>query len=153
MGLRFFHDGQFEGRTRKVSVHVDRRPVEPVESSLRDFYARLLSCVTQPEIRDGEWQLLDAAPAWDGNWTWECFVSFAWQQPGSQPLVVVVNYAPNRSQCYLRLPIDEIRGHPVRAQDLMGSVIYERAGDELTSRGLYLDMPRWGFHVFRLETL
>jgi hypothetical protein len=35
----------------------------------------------------------------------------------------------------------------------MGSVIYERAGDELTSRGLYLDMPRWGFHVFRLETL
>jgi hypothetical protein len=153
LGLRFFHDGQFEGRTRKVSVHVERRPVEPVESSLRDFYARLLGCATQSETTDGEWQLLDAAPAWDGNWTWDCFVSFAWQQPSSHPLVVVVNYAPNQSQCHLRLPLDEIRGHTVRAQDLMGSAVYERSGDELTSRGLYLDMPPWGFHVFRLETL
>jgi hypothetical protein len=97
--------------------------------------------------------LLDAAPAWDGNSTWDCLVSFAWQQPGSQPLVVVVNYAPNQSQCYLRLPFDEIRGHAVRAQDLMEPAVYERSGDELTSRGLYLDMPPWGFHVFRLETL
>jgi len=153
LGLRFFHEGQFEGRTRKASVHVERRPAEPVESSLRDFYARLLSCVTQSETRDGEWQLVDAAPAWDGNSTWDCLVSFAWQQPGSQPLVVVVNYAPNQSQCYLRLPFDEIRGHAVRAQDLMEPAVYERSGDELTSRGLYLDMPPWGFHVFRLETL
>jgi hypothetical protein len=124
-----------------------------VESSLRDFYARLLSFVTQPEIKDGEWQLLDAAPAWDGNRTWDCFVSFAWQRPGGQPLVVVVNYAPNHSQCYLWLPFHEIRGHTVRAQDLMGSAIYERGGDELTSQGLYLDMPPWGYHVFRLEAL
>jgi Alpha amylase, catalytic domain len=150
-GLRFFHDGQFEGRTKKVSVHIERRPVEPVESSLRYFYARLLGCVTQSETKDGRWQLLDAAPAWDGNWTWDCFVSFAWQQPGSQPLVVVVNYAPNQSQCYLRLPFDEIRGHTVRAQDLMSPAVYERGGDELASRGLYLDMPPWGYQVFRLD--
>ena len=41
----------------------------------------------------------------------------------------------------------------MRAQDLMEPAVYERSGDELTSRGLYLDMPPWGFHVFRLETL
>jgi hypothetical protein len=152
-GMRFFHDGQFEGRTRKVSIHLQRRPTEPAETSLRDFYARLLSCVHMPETQDGTWRLLDCVEAWKGNWTWDCFVSFAWHTPGSKLLIVVVNYAPNQSQCYLRLRFDEIRGHSVRLQDLLSLAVYERGGDELVSRGLYLDMPPWGYHIFRLDTL
>jgi hypothetical protein len=30
----------------------------------------------------------------------------------------------------------------------MGPARYDRAGDELLARGLYLDMPPWGYHVF-----
>jgi Alpha amylase, catalytic domain len=152
-GLRFFHDGQFEGQTKKVSVHVGRRPIEPVEAGLRDFYARLLNCVHLPETQDGEWSLLNCAPAWDGNWTSECFICFAWQKPKSPPLVVIVNYAPNQGQCYVQLPFDELRGRTVRVQDLMGSAAYERDGNELVHHGLYLDMPEWGYHVFKIETL
>jgi len=150
-GLRFFHDGQFEGRTKKVPVHLGRRPTEPEEPNLHDFYARLLNCVHRTETQDGEWRLLEGAPAWDGNWTWDCFVCFAWYKQGIPPLIVVVNYAPNQSQCYLRLPFDEIRAHFVRARDLMTSLAYERDGGELASRGMFLDLPPWGHHVFRLE--
>lgn len=152
-GIRFFHDGQFEGRTKKLPVHLGRIPVEPVELALRDFYDHLLVCAHQPEVRDGEWQLLDSSPAWDGNWTWHCFICFAWDIAGKLPLIVVTNYAPNQSQCYLQLPFDDLCGHRIHLQDLMGSAIYERDGDELVSRGLYLDMPPWGYHVFKLTTL
>src|SRR4029077_11134496 len=115
-GLRFFHDGQLEGRAKKLSVHVGRRSIEPVGSWLRDFYDRLLNCVHLPQTQDGEWRLLDCAWAWDDNWTSECFVCFAWQKPMCPPLVVMVNYAPNRSQCCVRLPFDELKGRVVRAQ-------------------------------------
>ncbi len=152
-GLRFFHDGQFEGRAKKVSVHLGRRPIEPVNSCLRDFYARLLNCVHLPETQDGEWRLLNCSSAWDGNWTSDCFICFAWQKSEYPPIVVTVNYAPTWSQCYVQLPFDELRGRTVRAQDLMSSVVDERDGDELFHHGLYLDMPKWGFHVFKLETL
>jgi hypothetical protein len=152
-GLRFFHDGQFDGQAKKISVHVSRRPIEPVETGLRDFYARLLNCVHLPETRNEEWRLLDCAAAWDGNRTSDCFICFAWHKTGSPPLVVIVNYAPNRSQCYVQLPFDELRGRTVRAQDLMSSAAYERNGDELVHHGLYVDMPGWGFYVFRIETL
>lgn len=152
-GLRFFHDGQLEGRTKKVTVHLGRRPIEAAEPSLSHFYARLLDSIHRPQTRDGDWQLLDCAPAWDGNWTWDCFICFACQKPGCAPLIAVVNYASHQSQCYLRLPFEEIRGHTVRAQDLMSAAAYERDGSELISHGLYLDMPPWGYHVFRLETL
>ena len=30
----------------------------------------------------------------------------------------------------------------------MGAARYERDGDEPCARGLYLDMPPWGYHVF-----
>jgi len=69
-------------------------------------------------------------------------------EQSNSALVVVVNYS-----CNLQLPFDELRGHKVRARDLMNSVVYERDGTELVSRGMFLDLPPWGYHVFSLETL
>jgi len=149
-GLRFFHDGQFEGRTKKLPVHLGRRPNEPVEQSVHDFYDRLLGCMNRPDFRDGQWQLLDCTPAWEGNWTRDCFISFAWQNPGELPLLIVTNYSANRSQCFLKFPFNGIGGHMVRLEDLLNPIVYERDGDELLSRGLYLDMPAWGYHAFKL---
>ena len=38
-----------------------------------------LTVLRQPVVRDGQWHLLECAPAWDGNWTWDGFIAFAWQ--------------------------------------------------------------------------
>jgi len=149
-GLRFIHQGQMEGFTRRIPVHLNRGPAEPVDPQLREFYDRLLRCVHHPAAQ-GEWQLLDCRTAWDGNWTWDGFICFAWRRPDGQPLLVVVNYAANQAQCYLRLPLEELRGKSVLMQDLMGPNAYERQGDDLLSGGLYLDLPPWGYHVFELR--
>ena len=37
-GLRFFHQGQFEGRTKRISPHLGRGPDEPVNEQLQEFY-------------------------------------------------------------------------------------------------------------------
>jgi glycosidase len=66
-GLRFFHEGQFEGRCVRVSMHLRRRPEEPVDLILQDFYRRLLDCLKRLEVRQGRWQLLEVRPAWDGS--------------------------------------------------------------------------------------
>ena len=34
----------------------------------------------------------------------------------------------------------------------MGSARYDRDGNDLVSRGLYLDLPPWGYHVFEVTT-
>ena len=64
---------------------------------------------------------------------------------------MAVNYAANQSQCYVRLPFSDLAGRTVRLKDLMSSRRYERDGDDLQSRGLYLDMPAWGYHVFEVS--
>ena len=102
----------------------------------------------RPVVRQGSWQLLDCTPAWDGNWTWDCFLAFAWQGPGDERLLVTVNYAPNQTQCYVRLPFTDLGGSRWRLADVIGDAAYEREGDDLQARGLYLDEPAWSAHVF-----
>ncbi len=149
-GLRFFHQGQFEGRKKRISPHLCRAPEEPVDQKLEQFYDRLLSVLRQTAFRQGEWRLVECVPAWEGNWTWDCFLAFAWQGPGGDRLLVAVNYAPNQSQCYVRLPFADLGNGQWRLEDLLGQAIYDREGNDLQARGLYLDVPPWNASVFSL---
>lgn len=147
-GLRFFHQGQLAGRKIRIPVQLCRAPVEPVDREIRGFYEGLLACLRDPTVRDGDWELLECAPAWDGNRTFDCIIGFAWRGASGRRLLIAVNYAANRSQCRVRLPFEEMRGCKVRLQDRMSPAAYDREGEELIERGLYLDLAPWGGHVF-----
>jgi hypothetical protein len=150
-GLRFFHQGQFDGRLKRISPHLGRAPDEPVNESLRRFYARLLEVLRRPVVRDGAWRVLDCAPAWDGNGSNDAFIAFVWEGADSPPLLVAVNYAGHHSQCYVR-GLANLAGCPWRLRDLLSDAACDRDGSELESRGLYLDVPPWHLHVFGLQT-
>jgi hypothetical protein len=147
-GLRFFHQGQLQGRTKRISPHLGRAPDEPINQELAKFYDRLLRVIRRPAVRQGEWQLLECVPAWEGNWTWDCFLAFAWHAPGEDRLLVTVNYAGHQSQCYVRLPFSDLGKSGWQLTDLMGEAIYNRDGDDLLCGGLYLDVPAWQASVF-----
>jgi hypothetical protein len=152
-GLRFFQEGQLTGRKKRISPHLCRRPDEPLNADLAKFYDRLLAVLRLPVVREGGWLLLDCIPAWDGNWTADCFLAFAWQGPGEERLLVAVNFAPNQSQCYVRLPFPDLGGHSWRLQDQMSSAVYDRDGNDLQARGLYLDVEPWQASVFALQKI
>jgi len=51
----------------------------------------------------------------------------------------------------VRVPLQGLGGRSVRFAQLMGSAetaVYDRDRSDLDARGLYLDMPAWGYHVF-----
>lgn len=152
-GLRLFHDGQLEGAEKRVPTHLGRRPEEAVNRDLQIFYARLLRCLKDPAFREGQWQLVECAPAWEGNWTWENFIATWWVGPLGAHRMVVVNYAPHQGQCYVHFPSLELPGRLWRLEDIMGAAVYDRESDRLLSTGLYLDMPAWGYHVFDVNVL
>ena len=41
----------------------------------------------------------------------------------------------------------------MRFDDLMGAARFDRDRHDLDARGLYLDMPAWGYHVFDVTAL
>jgi hypothetical protein len=149
-GLRFFHQGQFQGRKKRISPHLACGPEEPTDKSLEQFYDRLLAVLRHPVVRVGHWQLLECAPAWEGNWTSDCFPAFAWQASSGERLLVTVNYAANQSQCYVRMPFADLGNGHWRLKDLLGDATYDWHGNDLQGRGLYLDERPWSARVFSL---
>jgi hypothetical protein len=94
---------------------------------------------------------IESALAWDGNGTWESFLTFAWTGTDGGQALVTVNYAPHASQGFVQLPFPDLAGQSVRFRDLMSIVVYDCEGSELLSKGVYLNVPEWGYHIFKIE--
>ena len=151
-GLRFFHQGQLEGKRVKVSPHLILGPVEQVNEELKEFYRHLLNLLkNHGALHQGQWQQLQCQPAWESNWTSDCFLCYHWQDEDGESLIVAVNYAPNQSQCYVRLPFDNLAAGTWQFKDQIGQALYEREGTDLSSRGLFLDLAPWQTHVFSMS--
>ena len=154
-GMRLLQDGQLDGRRQRTNPHLRRRAQEPVNPELQDFYRRLLEILRLPQLRNGEWRLLDWRPAWTGNPTCERFVTFWWDPADDaadslSPLLVVVNFGPTQGQCYVQWPTgggDRL----LELRDLMQPLRYEREQADLLRYGLYIDLPPWGYHVFEVR--
>jgi glycosidase len=152
-GLRFFHQGQFEGARVRIPTHLRRGPVEPTDHNIAYFYARLLRLVKDARaFRDGAWSLIDPMPAWSGNWTSDGFIAYAWAREDGSRYLIVVNYAGNQGQCRVRLPFPEFRGKQVRLIDAISTEAYDRDGSDLVDNGLFIDHGPWRFNVFEIET-
>ncbi|KIO49812.1 alpha-amylase family glycosyl hydrolase [Nitrosospira sp. NpAV] len=147
-GLRFFHQGQFEGRKIRIPVHLRRGPAEPVDHTVAEFYTALIECLRDPVFREGNWRLLECCPAWDGNWTSACFIAYSWTGEDGGKRLIAINYSDHQSQCYVVMPWAGLEGQAWQLYDRMGTAIYERNGDGLAAQGLYLDVPAWAYHVF-----
>jgi hypothetical protein len=146
-GMRFFHDGQLEGRLVRTNLHLGRRVVEPVNTQLQTFYAALLEVLKRPEVREGSWRLLQCRPTGGGNYIAPKVLAFAWEQ-GPRRLLVAVNYGPLAGWCNIDVPLSELRGKTRRLRDLLGPASYDRNGDDLVQNGLNLELPAWACHVF-----
>ena len=148
-GLRFFLDGQLEGRRVHVSPHLVRAPDEPVDERLARYYADLLAVLRDPTIRDGEWTLLECVPASDGDETWRDCIAWSWASSDGR-WIVALNLSDHPSRCFVRLTGADFHAADVRLEDRMAGVVYERSGDDLAERGLYVERPAWGYHVLAL---
>jgi glycosidase len=148
-GLRFFHQGQFEGKKKRISPHLGRGPKEPVNKELQAFYESVLKALAHPIFKNVNWTLVPAEPAWEGNGSHENYICFTWEANDKKALVVV-NYSADQSQCYLRLPFKNLRDRTWLLKDLLSTVVYEREGNNLEANGLYLDEGAWKFNVFTI---
>lgn len=150
-GMRFFHQGELEGKTKRISPHLVRGPKEETDTNLQRFYTVLLDLLRRPIFREGKWRLVEPIPAWMGNDSWDDFIAFTWDGTDGERILVVVNYANNPGQCYLRMPFMDIAGKQWRLEDVTGGYTYDRDGNELYTKGLYLDVQPWQYHVFEMK--
>lgn len=146
MGARLFHDGQFEGRRVKLPVFLARRPPEPPDAGLTEFYRRLLSALRLAPVRAGEWRSC-ACSGWPDNASFENLVAWSWRLDGSWVLVVV-NLSGSPAQGRVHPPWSDLGGRSWRLVDMLSGDEYHRDGSEMQTTGMFVDLPAWGAHLF-----
>ena len=144
-GARLVHEGQLEGRRVHLPVFLARRPDEPVDEELREFYGRLLPAAGA--LGDLDWQLAETG-GWPGVESWRSLV--AWGRRGDEPAALVVaNLSGERAAGRVSLPWDDLRGRAWALADPTTDERYERSGDDLRD-GLYVELGPWQWHLFHL---
>jgi hypothetical protein len=146
-GATLWHEGQFEGRRVRLPVFLARGPREPVDEELRGFHDRLLPAAAT--VRRGEWRQSDPA-GWPDNDTYRALLAWSWTHEDVRHLIVI-NYSDRPAQARVPLPWDDLRGREHRLTDLLTAQTYDRDGDELTERGLFVALEAWDCHVLSLS--
>ncbi len=149
-GLRFFHDGQLDGKQVKMPVQLVREPDEAADPEIRTFYERLLKINSAPVFRSGRWQMERVSPASKGDNSFENLLAWSWIDDGD-PGLVVVNYSGSPARGWLTSPPQPCAEGRVLYQDELNDRSYIRERSELNDRGLYVALEAWGAHVFRIS--
>lgn len=146
-GAHLMHQGQMEGLSKKLPIQLIRMPKEEINRELFLFYEKLLLNLKTMSYARSQWALREIFPAWEGNPTFRNLFVFS----RAHLYLAVINYSPAQSQCYVHLDLEGLKTKNALFKDLLGSVEYERSIDEIGSRGFYLDMSAYSFHLFRIS--
>ena len=76
-GARLLHEGQFEGLKVRLPVFLARRPAEPVDQDLADFYENLLKETSRDLFRNGDWRLCERS-GWPDNQSCQNILTWCW---------------------------------------------------------------------------
>lgn len=145
-GLRFYHDGQFEGKKIKLPVQLGREPEEQPNAGLKNFYNKLLTIVSHEIFNKGKWTLLEPEPSLDSNTTFINILAWTWSFKDEKRLVVV-NYSETISTCRIKL---DVRGYQedFSIKDLLNDQSYMRSAEEVYNSGLYIELKSFQSHIF-----
>jgi len=146
-GSKLFHEGQFEGRKVRLPVFLSRRPDEPIDRALVEFYEVLLTAVDRSVFREGRWSLCERR-GWPDNASFQNLVTWNWVKDDERYLIVV-NLSDGPAQAKVRVPWRDAGGTKWNLIDLSSGANYERDGDEMLSPGIYVELSPWGYHFFQ----
>lgn len=150
-GMRFIHEGQTAGWRIQTPVQLARRQLETTDRQIEQLYQLLFSTLAKTSIGRGQFVLLEPRAAWEGNATSLWMLVLQWQSSADIFHLAIVNFAPHRSQCFVSPAIENVAAHDWTMRDLLGDEIYERGGEELQARGLYLDVPAFATQLFHFS--
>jgi hypothetical protein len=150
-GMKFYYDGQFEGKKIKLPVQLGREPEEKFSNTVFKYYEKLLKITKEDIFIKGKWELLEPITAGNGNLNYQNFLAWQWSY-NNQRALVIINYSELTSQC--RLKIDTIsKKDMIRMQDQLNGKIFDRSSSEIKNPGLFIELKGYASHIITFNDL
>jgi len=152
-GMRFYHQGQLEGKRSRLPVQLGRMKEELIDPETLELYDHLLRMTNEEIFHDGQWRLLAMHSAGDSSFI--NLIGYQWEFHAAQK-IVVVNLGPIESQGFLYLfdrreTEDDLPSLFTYRDQLTGQE-YASNYEDIVSRGLYIRLEPFGAHILSVST-
>jgi len=148
-GLRFYYDGQFEGKAVRLPVQLGREYAEETDTEIKDFYKKLLNIVNDPIMQTGVWSLLTPTASWEGNDSFQNILAWQWRYKGKSKMIVI-NFSQQTCQCRLFFSVQSNNKEIIFTDQLTG-MQYSRYVNEVKENGLYIELKPYQSHIFSYQ--
>ena len=148
-GMKFYYDGQFEGKRIKLPLQLGFEPEERKSHTVMNYYNQLLQVIQNDVFKYGVFNKLDPISAGGNNHSFEHF--FCWQWTYKRELwIVITNYSETTSQCRIKFDIF-LDANKIELFDHLAGISYTRNVDEIKSQGLYVELKGYRSHIFSVK--
>ena len=146
-GMRFFFDGQTEGKKVKLPIQLGREPKESKNKTVAGFYDKMFRITKSDIFSLGEWELKEALPVSDKDNSSGNVLTWLWTYK-KEHCLVVVNYTNTSSQGRIKISADNFQ-EQIIFKDLLNGNEYIRTANEVMYSGLFIDLPPFQAHIFQ----
>ena len=148
-GLRFYHQGELEGRQIHQPIELGRLPVEPADTDIAAIFQKILAITEEEVFHSAQWSLLPIKS--EGDLSPDGLVAYEWRSRDVWKLIVV-NLSDRTSQG--RIPLGErvSAGQNYIFYDELNDVQYPRSGEELHNLGLFVQRDGFQVHLFNVTS-
>jgi len=146
-GLRFFHQGQFEGRAIHLPMPLNAAAPEKQDTALLKMYERVLHIASDECFHHGEWKLLEVYA--DTDHSNENLIAYRWLSPKGYRLVTV-NLSEHMAQGRVFIANELANSQQHELQDLLSDEHYVREHDDMRRHGLYVRLDAYSAHIFSI---
>jgi hypothetical protein len=148
-GMRFYYDGQFEGKRIRPPLQLARVSPEPPNPQIEQFYRRVMKLAGEDVFHRGAWQPLHVAPERADDASSQNLVAWQWKL-GDDLRIVVVNLGAGVSQG--RVICRDAGAGDLTLRDDLNAVNYARNGAQMADPGLYVRLQGYGTHAFSMQS-
>ena len=145
-GMKFYYDGQFEGKKIKLPIQLGREPEEKFSNTIYKFYDKLLNITKEDIFTFGDWALLEPISAGNGNLSFQNFLAWQWSYKNTKALIII-NYSELTSQCRIKIETNSNKDFII-LQDQLNGKVFDRSISEIKNPGLFIELKGFASHIF-----
>jgi Alpha amylase, catalytic domain len=144
-GMRFYHQGELEGRTIHLPITLRLASEEPIDPFSVAFFQKILDITKQDVFHKGEWKFLEVAA--EGDDSSGGLIVYEWRSQNEWK-VMAVNLSGNPSQGRVRWHENVFPAAHYTFYDELNEVTYARDAEELSNIGLFVRRDPFQAHLF-----
>jgi len=146
-GMRAYWQGDWQGYTAKLDVHLRRETSEAINTYVQDtFYPMLLNITSAPVFQYGTWQYASVTGS-DTAWR---LMAWMWTY-GSERRLCVINFSDTQGQGSIKVTNAQPVGgsDTILVTDLVSGATYSRSASQMKDTGLYVVVNSWWAQIFK----